>query len=54
MSDGLRGYDAVRLVSVLTWQDSIRQDVVLATFDRQLWEAAPRAGLQAWPDTLAS
>ena len=50
---GLRGYDAVQLASALTWQDSIGQDVVLATFDRQLWEATTRAGLQAWPDKLA-
>ena len=50
---GLRGYDAVQLASALTWQDSVGQDIVLATFDRQLWEAAPRAGLQAWPDKLA-
>jgi hypothetical protein len=47
---GLRGYDAVQLAAALTWQDSVGQAVVLATFDRQLWAAAPRAGLQAWPD----
>ena len=51
---GLRGYDAVQLASALTWQDSIGQDVVLATFDRQLWEVTPRAGLQPWPDKWAS
>jgi predicted nucleic acid-binding protein len=50
---GLRGYDAVQLASALTWQDSIGQDIVLATFDRQLWEATPRAGLQVWPDKLS-
>ena len=49
---GLRGYDAVQLAAALTWQDSIGQDVVLATFDRQLWEIATRSGLQAWPETL--
>ena len=49
---GLRGYDAVQLASALTWQDAIGQAVVLATFDRQLWEAAPHAGLRAWPDRL--
>ncbi len=47
---GLRGYDAVQLAAALTWQDSIGQDVVLATFDHQLWEIAPHAGLQAWPE----
>ncbi len=50
---GLRGYDAVQLAAALTWQESIGKQVVLATFDRQLWEAAPRAGLEAWPQTLA-
>ena len=49
---GLRGYDAVQLASALTWQDALGQEIVLATFDSQLWEAAPRAGLRAWPDTL--
>jgi uncharacterized protein len=51
---GLRGYDAVQLAAALTWQDSIGQDVVFATFDRQLWEAAPRAGVQAWPEKLTA
>jgi uncharacterized protein len=49
---GLRGYDAVDLAAALTWKDSIGQDVVVATFDRELWEAAPRAGLLAWPEKL--
>ncbi len=49
---GLHGYDAVQLASALTWQESIAEDVVLATFDRQLWEAAPAAGLQVWPEKL--
>ena len=50
----LRGYDAVQLASALTWQDALGQEIVLATFDRQLWEAAPQAGLRAWPETLAN
>jgi predicted nucleic acid-binding protein len=50
---GLHGYDAVQLAAALTWRESIGVDVTLATFDRQLWEAAPDAGLQVWPDTLA-
>jgi predicted nucleic acid-binding protein len=49
---GLRGYDAIQLASALTWQESIGADVVLATFDRQLWEAAPGVGLQAWPEDI--
>jgi len=47
---GLRGYDAVQLASALVWQESVGADILLATFDRQLWEVAPRAGLQAWPE----
>ncbi len=49
---GLRGYDAVQLASALTWQDALGQEIVVATFDRQLWEAAPEAGLRAWPTKL--
>jgi uncharacterized protein len=49
---GLRGYDAVQLASALAWQESVGTEIVLATFDQQLWEAAPKAGLKAWPDNL--
>ena len=48
----LRGYDAVQLAAGLMWQESIGEDVLLATFDRQLWGAATRAGLQVWPQKL--
>ena len=51
---GLRGYDAVQLASALTWQQSVGTEIVLATFDQQLWEAAPQAGLKAWPDKLSA
>ena len=51
---GLRGYDAVHLAAALTWRDSVGQDVVVATFDRQLWTAAPEAGLLRWPDALST
>ena len=50
---GLRGYDAVQLASALTWQDSVGTEILLASFDQQLWEAAPKAGLKAWPDKLS-
>lgn len=50
---GLRGYDAVQLASALTWQESVGEEIVLATFDQQLWEGAKRAGLPAWPDQLS-
>jgi uncharacterized protein len=48
----LRGYDAIQLASALAWRESIGEDVLLATFDRQLWEAAPAVNLQAWPEKL--
>jgi predicted nucleic acid-binding protein len=51
---GLRGYDAVQLASALTWQESAGEEIVLATFDQQLWESAKRSGLKAWPDELVS
>jgi hypothetical protein len=50
----LRGYDAVQLASALTWQESTGEEIVLATFDQQLWEAAKRTGLKAWPGQLPS
>jgi predicted nucleic acid-binding protein len=46
---GLPGYDSVQLASALTWQESAGAEMVLATFDQQLWDAAKRAGLKAWP-----
>jgi len=49
---GLRGYDAVQLASALAWQESLSEEIVLASFDQQLWEAAKRSGLKAWPDQL--
>ena len=52
LSPGLRGHDAVQLASALTWQESAGEEIVLATFDQQLWEAAKRTGLKAWPDKL--
>ena len=45
---GLRGYDAVQLASALTWQESVGEEIVLATFDQQLWEASKRTGLKVW------
>jgi hypothetical protein len=42
----------VQLASALTWQDSVGQEIVVATFDRQLWDAAARTGLKPWPEKL--
>lgn len=47
---GLRGYDAVQLASAVGFQESIGTAVRLATFDKQLWGAARRAGIEPWPD----
>ena len=46
---GLRGYDAVHLAVARFWQSSLGEPVTLATYDRQLWQAADAAGLVAWP-----
>ncbi len=45
---GLRGYDAVHLAVARSWQSSLGEPVTLATYDRQLWQAAGAAGLVAW------
>jgi len=49
---GLRGYDAVHLASALLWQDGMGQSVTVATFDRQLWEAAGERGMIRFPKDL--
>jgi len=49
----LRGYDSVHLASALKWQESVGMAVTLATFDRQLWEAAQMAGMRVWPAKLS-
>jgi len=48
---GLRGYDAVHLASALLWRTALGEQIVLATFDRQLWDGAKQAGLDVWPVT---
>ena len=47
----LRGYDAVHLAAAQVWQEQIEYAVTLATFDQELWEAAPLAGLKVWPES---
>ena len=49
---GLRGYDAVHLASALYWQETLREPVTLATFDRELWQSGQAAGLAVWPSSL--
>ena len=47
---GLRGYDALHFASALTWQDAIDMPVTLATYDRELWSAAQKTGMNVWPE----
>jgi predicted nucleic acid-binding protein len=49
---GLRGYDATHLASALNWQETLETDVLLATYDKELWTAAIKSGLKIWPDNL--
>jgi len=49
---GLRGYDSGHLASAIIWSENMEQELHLATFDRQLWNAAKRRGLQTVPDDL--
>lgn len=51
---GLRGYDAVHLASALIWQEGMGEAVTLATFDRQLWDAARAQGLIVSPENLGT
>jgi hypothetical protein len=46
----LRGYDAVHLAAAQIWQEKLERSVTLATFDQDLWDAAPKTGLEAWPE----
>lgn len=48
----LRGYDAVHLASALSWQEVLGEAIAVATYDRQLWNAARRSGLAVWPESL--
>jgi predicted nucleic acid-binding protein len=46
----LRGYDAVHLASAVLWQEALGLPVTLATYDRQLWDAATSVGLRVLPE----
>jgi predicted nucleic acid-binding protein len=45
----LRGYDAVHLACALTWGELLGVPVTVATFDRELHEAAKKSGLDVFP-----
>lgn len=51
-SKGLRGYDATHLAAALFWREMLGEMVLMATFDRQLWQVAQSAGLVVWPEAL--
>ena len=48
----LRGYDALHLASAVLWQETLETQIILATFDRELWSAGRQAGLIVWPEKL--
>ena len=48
--EGLRGYDAIHLATALWWQANLGQELVVATYDRELWRAAKKHGLSVFPE----
>lgn len=50
----LKGYDTVHLAAALTWKLGVEGQVVLATFDKQLWQAAKNEGFEVWPEDLGT
>jgi hypothetical protein len=47
---GLRGYDATHFAAALLWQETLEMPITLATYDRELWLAANKAGMAVWPE----
>ena len=45
----LRGYDAVHLACALTWSELLGAPITLATFDKELYEAAQKSGMEVFP-----
>jgi predicted nucleic acid-binding protein len=48
----LRGYDAVHLAAALNWSERLAETVTVATFDRELWDAATETELHVFPARL--
>jgi predicted nucleic acid-binding protein len=48
----LRGYDAVHLAMASLWQETMGEQVTMATFDRTLWNMAEKVGLAPFPVDL--
>ena len=49
---GLRGYDAVQLACAESWREGLGTGITLATFDRQLWDAARLRGFTVVPEAF--
>jgi hypothetical protein len=49
---GLRGYDAVHLASLIAWKDALGADITLATYDAELWETAKRLNIHVIPENV--
>ena len=48
----LRAYHAAHLAAALIWQELLGEPVIMATFDRELWEASRASGLDVWPEEI--
>jgi uncharacterized protein len=51
---GLRGIDAVHFAAALHWQETLEIPVMLVTYDRDLWLAGQKTGMEVWPVGLVS
>jgi len=49
---GLRGYDSLHLAAALMWQEALDAKVTFAVFDRDLWTAGRKAGLEPWSPAI--
>jgi uncharacterized protein len=50
----LRGYDSLHLAGAMLWEETLGVPITLATYDRELWIAAQKAGMESWPPELVS
>jgi predicted nucleic acid-binding protein len=48
----LRAYDATHLAVAQIWQEAIGENILFATFDKNLWVAARKSSVEVWPDNL--
>jgi predicted nucleic acid-binding protein len=50
VEQGLGRFAALHLAHAIIWQESLKEAVTMASFDRQLWEAARRMQMNCLPD----